>query len=131
MASKQSRILVVDDHRMMLNILRFTLQRAGFTVNTARNGRAAWELVQAEDFDLLITDYQMPEMNGEMLIQQIREVDRLKSLPIILLSAKGLELDLSRLREELGVSEVIYKPFSPSGLVATAEASLSRDASVV
>ena len=131
MASTQSRILVVDDHRMMLNILRFTLQRAGFTVSTARNGRAAWELVQAEDFDLLITDYQMPEMNGEMLIQQVREVDRLKSLPIILLSAKGLELDLSRLREELGVSEVIYKPFSPSGLVATAEASLCRDAGVV
>lgn len=131
MASKQSRILVVDDHRMMLNILRFTLQRAGFIVSTARNGQAAWELVQAEDFDLLITDYQMPEMNGETLIQHVREVERLKSLPIILLSAKGLELDLSRLREELGVSEVIYKPFSPSGLVAAAEASLSRDASVV
>jgi CheY-like chemotaxis protein len=131
MASKKNRILAVDDNRAILNVARFTLENAGFHVTTARDGRAAWRLLQEEDFELMLTDYRMPHMDGEMLCKRIQEEERLRGMPIILLSAKGLELDLSRLRAELGVSEVMFKPFSPSGLVATVKRCLSANASLV
>ena len=117
MASDQKRILAVDDNRVMLNVVRFTLEKAGFAVTTARDGQEAWEAVQDHDFDLVLTDYQMPRMTGEMLSRRIREGDRLKDVPIIILSAKGLELNLDRLLQELRVHEILFKPFSPSSLV--------------
>jgi len=130
MVSNQKRILAVDDNRVMLNVIRFTLERAAFAVTTARNGREAWNLLQDQDFDLVLTDYQMPEMTGEMLIRRIREGDRLKDVPIIMLSAKGLELNLDRLLDELEVHEIVFKPFSPSGLLATVEAAFDKEARV-
>jgi two-component system alkaline phosphatase synthesis response regulator PhoP len=72
----------------------------------------------------------MPEMNGEMLCRRIQETERLKNVPIVLISAKGLELDLNRLRSEFGVSEVVFKPFSPNGLVAAVEACFNKDVGV-
>jgi two-component system alkaline phosphatase synthesis response regulator PhoP len=126
MQSQQRRILAVDDNSVILNVVRFNLENAGFAVTTARNGRAAWDLLQAEDFDLVITDYQMPEMTGEALCQRMREVDRLRNVPVILLSGKGLELDLARLKEELGVDDVLSKPMSPKALVAVVEVCLSE-----
>jgi CheY-like chemotaxis protein len=128
MPQEQKRILAVDDNRVILNVVRFTLERAGFAVTVARDGRAAWDILQTEDFDLIVTDYQMPEMTGEMLCQRMREVERLKSIPVILLSGKGLELDLARLQEDLGVSEVIFKPMSTKALVAAAQATLMESA---
>ena len=128
MTAEPKRILAVDDNRAILNVVRFTLERAGFSVSVARNGLAAWQILQNEHFDLVVTDYQMPEMTGEMLCQRMRETDRLKSVPVILLSGKGLELDLARLQEELGVSAVIFKPMSTKSLVAAAKASLMESA---
>ena len=69
-------------------------------------------------------------MNGEELCRRLREDPSLSSLPAIMLSAKGLELDLARLREELGLHEVVFKPFSPSCLVATVRACLNEQAGV-
>jgi two-component system alkaline phosphatase synthesis response regulator PhoP len=122
MQSESKRILVVDDDRVMLNVVRFNFERAGFNVNVARDGSQAWNLLQTEDFDLVITDYKMPEMNGEELCRRMRQDASRRDIPVILLSAKGLELDLAHLQEELGLCEVVFKPFSPSSLVATSAA---------
>lgn len=130
MHSKSKKILVADDNRVMLNIVRFNLEQAGFAVTVARDGSEAWDLLQAEDVDLLITDYQMPGMNGEKLCRRLRAEASLKNLPVIILSAKGLELDLTRLKEELELHEVVFKPFSPSSLVATVQACLRDQAGV-
>lgn len=130
MHSESKKILVADDNRVMLNIVRFNLERAGFAVTVARDGSEAWKLLQAGGVDLLITDYQMPRMNGEELCRRLREDPSLSNLPAIMLSAKGLELDLARLREELGLHEVVFKPFSPSCLVATVRACLNEQAGV-
>lgn len=131
MPDKQKRILATDDHRVILNVVRFALEQAGFAVTTAPNGRAAWDLLQTQDFDLVVTDYQMPCMTGEMLCQRMREVDRLKDVPVILLSGKGLELDLDRLKEEFGIREVIFKPMSPKALVTAVRACLSESTTPV
>ncbi len=130
MHSESKKILVADDNRVMLNIVRFNLERAGFAVTVARDGCEAWKLLQAGGVDLLITDYQMPRINGEELCRRLREDPSLSNLPAIMLSAKGLELDLARLREELGLHEVVFKPFSPSCLVATVQACLKEQAGV-
>ncbi|GAG08969.1 unnamed protein product [marine sediment metagenome] len=126
MQSESKKALIADDNRVMLNIVRFNLERAGFAVSVARDGLEAWNLLQSGDFDLLITDYKMPKMNGETLCRRMREDASLRNVPVILLSARGLELDLDQLREQLGLYDVIFKPFSPSALMATVEACLKE-----
>ncbi len=131
MESEPTKILVADDHRALQNVLRFTLEREGFAVTVAKDGGEAWQQLQVEDFDLVVTDYQMPEMNGEELCRRMKQDDRLKDVPVLLLSAKGMELDLARFQRQLGVYAVIFKPFSPSAVVATIRACLQGTAGSV
>jgi CheY-like chemotaxis protein len=120
------RVLVVEDNRVMADVMRFNFNRAGFHATWAANGKVAWDLLQTEAFNLLVTDYQMPEMDGHELCRRIRAEPRFASLPVILLTGKGLEIDRERLTVELGVSLIMYKPFSPRQLVAAAEEWSSR-----
>jgi len=115
------RVLVVEDNRVMADVMRFNFNRAGFSTTVALNGRIAWELLQTENFQLLVTDFQMPEMDGRELCRRIRADSRFADLPIILLTAKGMEIDRDRLMGEFGLSLILYKPFSPRQLVAAAE----------
>ena len=119
-----NRILIADDNRAMAHVVQFNLERAGYDVTVARTGLEAWELVQARHFDLVVTDYQMPDMNGEELCRRMRQEERFASIPLILLSAKGLELDSRRLSEELGFAAIMFKPFSPRALVETVASAL-------
>lgn len=122
----QRRVLVVEDNRVMADVMRFNFSRAGFSTTVALNGRIAWELLQAEAFQLLVTDFQMPEMDGGELCRRIRAESRFADMPIILLTAKGMEIDRDRLMRELGVSLIIDKPFSPRQLVIAAEECVAR-----
>lgn len=115
------RVLVVEDNRVMADVMRYNFSRAGFSTTVALNGRIAWELLQSEEFQLLVTDLQMPEMDGAELCRRIRAESRFTDLPIIMLTAKGLEIDRDRLTRELALSLILYKPFSPRQLVAAAE----------
>ena len=101
----------------MSGVLRLNIIRAGFEVATALNGRLAWEQLQQERFDLLVSDYQMPELDGKELILRMRQDERLATIPVILLTAKALELDLKCVCDEWGVTAVMFKPFSPRELV--------------
>ncbi len=114
---KKKKVLVAEDNHVMSEVIRFNLERAGFDVAVASNGRQAADLMETVQFDLLITDYQMPEMSGEELCRHIRQVGLHIDIPILLCSAKGYELNLSQLTEELKISKVLFKPFSPSELV--------------
>lgn len=115
------RVLVVDDNPAMTYVIRFNLSRAGFSVSTARNGLEGWELIQRQQFHLVITDQQMPVMDGLEFCRRIRQINTYCSVPVIMLTAKGLELDLPRLTDELGITAVFPKPFSPSELVQAVE----------
>ena len=112
MNSSAHRVLVAEDNRVLSDVIRFNLKRAGFDVTIAANGAIAIRHLQQESFDLLITDYQMPEMNGEELCQAVREQLQLEHLPILFCTAKGLELDIDQLQSRYGVVQVIHKPFS-------------------
>jgi DNA-binding response OmpR family regulator len=124
MTSRPPRILVVDDHAALRHVMRFALEKEGFAVALAGDGREAWELLRAGDFDFVVADYQMPIMNGEELCRRMRQNERLKETPILFLTAKSSEIDITHFLRELGACSVISKPFSPKEIVAEIKALL-------
>jgi two-component system sensor histidine kinase and response regulator WspE len=89
-------ILIVDDSHTVRETIRRILARAGYHVVTAQNGQEAWNLLRLNEYDLLISDVDMPQMNGIELITKLRENPRLGSMPAILLSYKDREEDRHR-----------------------------------
>jgi CheY-like chemotaxis protein len=115
------RALIVDDNVALARVTQFALDRAGFETKTACNGCIALELALDTHYDIVITDQQMPEMTGTELCQKLRDQPDYAECPILLLTAKGFELELHRLREELGIDATFSKPFSPSAIVQTVQ----------
>ena len=111
------RILVCDDEPHITRTISLRLRKAGFAVETAEHGLSAWEAIEREAPDLLISDCQMPLMDGLELCRRIRADYRTADLPIILLTAKGYELPIKALQRELQISAIVNKPFSPRGLL--------------
>jgi CheY-like chemotaxis protein len=110
------RILICDDEPHIALALGMKFKNAGYQVQAVRNGQEAWDLVLKGPPDLLITDCTMPRMDGVELCRRIRKLPNLQSLPIFLLTARGLELDSFMINEELRISKLILKPFSPREL---------------
>lgn len=121
MGNSEKRILVAEDNAALASVVRFNLERAGFQVVVANDGLQAWEKLQHEPIDLLVTDQQMPEMTGSQLCQTLRSVPDFAELPVIMLTAKGMELELPRLRDELKITATFLKPFSPKEIVKAVE----------
>ena len=89
-------ILVVDDSHTVREMERRLLVRFGYTVSTAQNGQEAWNLLRLKEYDLLISDVDMPQMNGIELVTRVRANPRLARLPVIILSYKDREEDRRR-----------------------------------
>lgn len=89
-------ILVVDDSHTVREMERRLLVRSGYTVSTAQNGQEAWNLLRLNEYELLISDVDMPQMNGIELVARVRENPRLARMPIIILSYKDREEDRRR-----------------------------------
>lgn len=121
MSNADKHILVAEDNAALASVIRFNLQREEFQVTVAPNGRVAWEAVQEEAFDLIVTDQQMPEMTGCEFCAKVRTLDKYRDTPVIMLTAKGLELELPRLKTELGIAATFLKPFSPREVVKAVE----------
>jgi CheY-like chemotaxis protein len=121
-------VLIVEDNRAMTQVLRFNFERAGFSTAVAFDGVEAVRQLEERDFDLVITDLQMPAMDGGELCRHVREVMENKELPIILCSAKGMEVDAAHLVITYDVSHVFYKPISPQAVVSFARSLLDTNA---
>ncbi|MHB8902191.1 MAG: response regulator [Thermoguttaceae bacterium] len=111
------RILLCDDEIHILRAAEFKLKRAGYDVRVAGDGEEGWELIQQEMPDLVVTDCQMPRLDGLGLIARARENEATRELPFFMLTAKGLELSHADLADRLNVLGVIIKPFSPRDLL--------------
>lgn len=94
--STAPRILVVDDSHTVREMERRLLARSGYLVSTAQNGQEAWNLLRLNEFDLLISDVDMPQMNGIELVTRVRANPRLSRLPVIIVSYKDRVEDRSR-----------------------------------
>jgi len=115
---KQFRILIVDDEERILNFLRAKLRALGYEVLTAGNGLEAVEQAQAQEPDLIVLDLIMPKMDG---FETLKEVRSFSSVPVIILSAKGADVDKIK-GLVLGADDYLQKPFNPDELVARIEA---------
>lgn len=114
-------LLICDDEVHILRAAEFKLKRAGYVVRTAFDGQEAWEAMQAELPDMLITDYQMPRLDGLQLIARCRDSANMATLPIMLLTAKGMELDQPGLIAKFKLAAIFSKPFSPRELQSRVE----------
>ncbi len=121
METSPLQILVAEDNAALSRVLEFTLTKAGYMVTQAQNGAEAWAAAQLEHFDLVLTDYQMPLMTGAELCGNLRSLDEYADTPILLLTAKGLEIELPQLCDELGIAATFAKPFSPSHVLKTVQ----------
>lgn len=111
------RILLCDDEIPILRAAEFKLKKAGYEVHIATDGQAGWEFIQQMRPDIVITDCQMPRMNGLQLVERIRSEPSLQDLPVLMLTAKGFELRPEELAQKWNVLAVIPKPFSPRELL--------------
>ena len=111
------KILICDDDLHILRAAEFKLKRAGFEVHCASDGQEGWEIAQQEHPDMVITDCQMPRLDGLGLAQRVHTTPETTGIPVVMLTAKGLELPHDQLADELGIIAVLNKPFSPRELL--------------
>ncbi len=119
------KILLVDDEQDILEFVGYNLSKEGYDVVTANNGRDAIALAQKETPDLIILDVMMPEMDGIETCLELRNIDKLKDVLIIFLSARGE--DYSQVAGfDAGADDYISKPIKPRLLVSRVKAILRR-----
>lgn len=120
-------ILVVEDEPAIVRLIEFTLEQAGFQVQSADSVEAAKPLLAAELPDLLLLDWMLPGVSGIQFAKQLRSDERTRELPIILLTARSEETDKEQ-GLNLGADDYVTKPFSPRELIARINALLRRRA---
>ncbi len=112
------KILIVDDSPTMRRILVNTVIKAGYSdVKEAEDGKDALAKLMAGEFDLLMTDWNMPNMNGLELVQTVRQDDKLKSIPILMVTTRNMKEDIVNAIKS-GVNGYIVKPFDAKTLNA-------------
>jgi len=111
------KILIADDSASMRQLMSFALTSAGYSVITAHNGREALALAESVKFDMVLTDLNMPELDGIGLIKGIRQIPRLEATPVVMLSTEGKE-DKKKQGIEAGASQWLTKPFTPDTLLS-------------
>jgi len=119
------KILVVDDEKDLLNLVKRILTREGFEVITASDGKEGLQKVYNEAPDLMILDINMPLMNGWAVCQKIREDPLYRHLPIMMLTVRRTKADQLK-GLDLGGDEYMTKPFDPSELLARVKTLLQR-----
>ncbi|WP_407049776.1 response regulator [Methyloraptor flagellatus] len=110
------RVLAVDDSKTMRDMVAFTLRGAGFDVLEAEDGVRALSVLSSQSVDLVITDINMPNMDGVTLVRQLRAKPNFKSTPILILTTEGGE-DKKADGRAAGATGWIVKPFAPDKLL--------------
>ena len=126
-----ARIVVCDDENHITRAIRMKLTKSGFDVVSCSDGQFGWESIQERMPDLLITDYQMPRMDGIQLCATIRADEAARDLPIILLTAKGYELNDDTQIPALELAAIVLKPFSPRELLKLVQDILAKTGAAV
>ena len=117
-----NRILIVDDEERIRNLIRKYAEFQGYEVAEASDGLEAVEICHRQDFDVIVMDIMMPELDGFSACKEIRKV---RDTPVIMLSARGEEYD-KLYGFELGIDDYVVKPFSPRELMARVQAVTER-----
>jgi phosphate regulon transcriptional regulator PhoB len=118
-------ILIVDDEADLLELISYNLKKEGFTVDSAPDGESALSKIKKGKYDLMVLDLMLPGIQGIDLCRMLRNDPKTAGLPVIMLTAKGEEVD-KILGLEMGADDYMGKPFSPRELVARVKAVLRR-----
>ena len=129
MSDEPRTVLVADDDEDILQLVSFRLERAGYTVVTAADGPEALAAARQHQPDLAVLDVMMPGLNGYEVTRQLRADPATAAIPVILLTARVQEADVSR-GFEAGADDYLRKPFSPQELRSRVQAILARRSSV-
>ncbi|MSR77481.1 MAG: response regulator transcription factor [Candidatus Omnitrophica bacterium] len=122
-------ILIVEDEKNILELLKYNLERENFKVLSAMDGETGLELALQKKPSLIILDLMLPKLSGLEVCKIIRQNQKISHTPILMLTAKGEEVD-KILGLQLGADDYVTKPFSPSELVARIKAVLRRSARI-
>lgn len=120
-----SQVLIVDDSHSIRELLTGVLQRAGYQVMSACDGKVGLEKAQSGSYDLVITDINMPEMNGLELLQQLRKLPAYAFKPILILSTE-FSREMKTKGREAGATGWLVKPFDPERLIEVISHVLGR-----
>jgi phosphate regulon transcriptional regulator PhoB len=118
-------ILIVEDEADLVELISYNLKKEGFNVDSAMDGETALSKIKKGRYDLVVLDLMLPGIQGMELCRILRSDPKTETLPIIMLTAKGEEVD-KILGLEMGADDYITKPFSPRELVARVKAVLRR-----
>ena len=117
--------LIADDEKNQIELISFHLEKNGFDVIKAEDGETAFELISERRPDIIILDWMMPNDSGISVCRRVRSSKELRHLPIIILSARGEDIDTSHGLSS-GADDYITKPFSPIELIARVKSLLRR-----
>jgi len=120
------KILIIDDEKDIVELIKYNLEKAGFEVEGCYDGKEALDTINRYKPSLLVLDWMLPNFDGLEICKALRQNHLLRRLPIIMLSAKGEEFD-KVLALELGADDYMSKPFSTRELIARAKALLRRN----
>lgn len=121
----RQRVTIVEDEADIVELVRYNLKKEGFEVESFERGRDALESLRRSPADLVLLDIMLPDEDGFEICKKMRADDRLRTMPVIFLTAKGEEIDRV-LGLELGADDYVVKPYSPRELVARVKAVLRR-----
>jgi two-component system phosphate regulon response regulator PhoB len=121
----KEKILVVDDEEDIIELVSFNLSKDGYRIDSSLTGEDALKKVRSDSFDLIILDLMLPGIDGLEVTRKLRDNPKTRSVPIVMLTAKGEEPDIVT-GLELGADDYITKPFSPRILIARVRAVLRR-----
>jgi DNA-binding response OmpR family regulator len=125
MSEEQPVVLAADDDEDILALVKFRLERSGYTVLQARDGEEALALARERRPDLAVLDIMMPKLDGLELTRRLRAEEATSRMPIILLTARAQDTDVQQ-GFDAGADDYIRKPFSPQELRARVQAMLGR-----
>lgn len=121
----KKRILIVEDEADIRELVRYNLEREGFRVSEAESGEKGFKAITKKAPDLILLDLMLPGKDGMQICRELKQDDKTRSIPVVMMTARGEESDIVA-GLELGAEDYIVKPFSPKVLVARVKAVLRR-----
>jgi CheY-like chemotaxis protein len=118
-------VLVIDDSPTILKVVQLVLSKAGFRVDTAGDGESGLERCRAQRPDLILLDFVMPKMNGYQVCRALASEPGLRTIPVVLMSAKGDQVG-ERFVKVMGIVDYITKPFSPEAITAVVQHTIAK-----
>jgi DNA-binding response OmpR family regulator len=120
-ARPTKKILCIEDEPEMIDLIRLILSRRGFEISGANGGKEGLEMVRREHPDLVLLDLMMPQIDGWEVYQQMKSDPALKTIPVIVVTAKAQSIDKVLGLQIAKVDDYITKPFSPQDLLASVD----------